>query len=97
MVLTNHESESESFTLATTGDFSASSNCGSGTISANSTCTIAVHFTPSSTSPTLRSGTLTVTDSAPGGSPLGVSLAGSATATNPAPAVAVVSPGAAAA
>ncbi|HEY6446118.1 MAG TPA: Ig-like domain-containing protein [Acidobacteriaceae bacterium] len=97
VVLTNHESEPETFSLATTGDFSTASNCGSGTIAANSTCNLLVTFTPSSTTPTLRTGTLTVTDSAPGGSPLSVGLSGSATATNPAAAVAVVSPGAGAA
>ncbi|MGC2637763.1 MAG: Ig-like domain-containing protein [Acidobacteriaceae bacterium] len=97
VVLTNHESQSETFSLATTGDFSTVSNCSSGTIAANSSCNLLVTFTPSSTSPTLRTGSLTITDSAPGGSPLTVSLTGSATATNPAAAVAVVSPGAGAA
>ncbi|HEX4004971.1 MAG TPA: Ig-like domain-containing protein [Acidobacteriaceae bacterium] len=97
ITLTNHESQAESFTLATTGDYAASSSCGSGIIAAQSTCTIAVHFSPSSTTPTLRTGNLTISSAAPGGSALGVSLAGSATATNPAAAVSVVSPGAGAA
>ena len=102
ITLTNHENESESFTLALTSslsavDFLANSNCPTGVIAANSSCLIYVNFAPSSTSPTTRTGTLTVTDSAPGGSPLTASLTGSATATNPAAAVAVVSPGAGAA
>ncbi len=102
ITLTNHESESETFSLALTSglsaiDFLANSNCSTGVIAANSSCLIYVNFAPSSTSPTTRTGTLTVTDSAPGGSPLTASLTGSATATNPAAAVAVVSPGAGAA
>jgi hypothetical protein len=102
ITLTNHESESESFNLALTSslsavDFLANSNCSTGVIAANSSCLIYVNFAPSSTTPTTRTGTLTVTDSAPGGSPLNASLTGSATATNPAAAVAVVSPGAGAA
>ena len=97
LILTNHESEPETFSLATTGDFTSNSTCSSGTIAANSTCTVSVTFVPSSTNPTLRTGSLTISDSAPGGSPIVVSLTGSATATNPAAAVAVVSPGAGAA
>jgi hypothetical protein len=102
ITLTNHESESESFALALTSslpavDFIDNSNCSAGVIPGNSSCLIYVNFTPSSISPTTRTGTLTVTDSAPGGSPLTASLTGSATATNPAAAVAVVSPGAGAA
>ena len=102
ITLTNHESQSESFSLALTSsltavDFPANSNCPTGVIGANSSCLIYVNFAPSSTTPTARTGSLIVTDSAPGGSPLNVSLTGSATATNPAAAVAVVSPGAGAA
>jgi Big-like domain-containing protein/ASPM-SPD-2-Hydin domain-containing protein len=102
ITLTNHESESESFNLALTSglsavDFLASSNCSTGVIPANSSCLIYVNFAPSSTSPTTRTGKLTVTDSAPGGTALAASLTGSATATNPAAAVAVLSPGAGAA
>jgi hypothetical protein len=97
LVLTNHESESETFTLTPSGDFTANTPCASGVIAANSTCTIFVNFVPSSTTPTARTGSVVVSDSAPGGSPLSVSLTGSATATNPAAAVAVVSPGAGAA
>jgi len=44
-----------------------------------------------------QSGSIVITDSAPGGSALTESLTGAATATNPAAAVAVVSPGAGAA
>ncbi|MGA9977890.1 MAG: Ig-like domain-containing protein [Candidatus Sulfotelmatobacter sp.] len=102
ITLTNHESESESFTLALTSslsavDFLANSNCSTGVIAANSSCLIYANFTPSSNTPSERTGTLTITDSAPGGSPLTASLKGSATATNPPAAVAVVSPGAGAA
>ena len=102
ITLTNHESESETFSLALTSgltavDFLANSNCSTGTIPANSSCLIYVNFAPSSTAPSTRTGTLTVTDSAPGGTALTASLTGSATATNPAAAVAVVSPGAGAA
>jgi hypothetical protein len=105
LTLTNHEAESETFTLGTTGDFSATTNCGSGIIAANSSCLVYVTFTPSSVLPsTTRTGTLTVTDSAPGNvfcpiSPLSgalcpFSLTGSAVATKLPAAVAVVSPGA---
>jgi hypothetical protein len=94
IVLTNHESKSETFTLTPAGDFSASSNCTSGVIAANSSCTIYVLFTPSSVTPTTRTGSLTITHSAANGSPIVATLSGSATATPPAAAVAVVSPGA---
>ncbi len=97
VTLTNHESESETFTLTPSGDFTAASNCATGVIAANSACTIFINFVPSSTTPAARTGSLVIADSAPGGSPLAVSLTGSATATNPAAAVAVVSPGAGAA
>jgi hypothetical protein len=97
IVLTNHETQSETFTLAATGDYAASSNCATGTIAAQSSCNVFVTFTPSSTSPSTRAGTLTVTHSAAVGSPIAAPLTGSAIATNPAAAVAVVSPGAGAA
>ena len=96
VTLTNHESESETFTLTPSGPFSASSNC-TGVIAPNSTCTIFVSFSPTSTTPATQSGSVRITDSAPGGSPINLSLTGVATATNPAAAVAVVSPGAGAA
>lgn len=97
IVLTNHESKTETFTLTPTGDFTANSNCPGGTIAANSSCNIFVNFVPSSTNPTSRTGSLSIAHSAAIGSPLTIGLAGSATATNPAAAVAVVSPGAGAA
>lgn len=95
ITLTNHETQSETFSLATTGDYTANSNC-LGVITANGgTCLIFISFTPSSVTPSpTRTGTLTVTDSAPGGSALVANLTGSATATPPPAAVSVVSPGA---
>jgi hypothetical protein len=100
ITLTNHETESETFTLGTTGDFSATSNCGTGTmpIAANSTCLVFVTFTPSSVLPsTTRTGRLTVTDTAPGSPTPSASLTGSAVATKLPAAVSVVAPGAGAA
>ncbi len=109
ITLTNHESQSETFSLAAVGslaagDYQASSNCVGGVIAANSSCLIYVNFTPTSVTPsTTRGGTLTIANSAtngaaaPGASPISAPLTGSATATPPAAAVAVVSPGAGAA
>jgi len=98
ITLTNHESQSETFTLTPTSNFTATSNCASGTIAANSSCGISVDFAPSTTvTPGAVSGSLTVEHSAAVGSPLAVSLTGSASTTNPPAAVAVVSPGAGAA
>jgi hypothetical protein len=100
ITLTNHETESETFSLGTTGDFSATSNCGTGTmpIAANSSCLVYVTFTPSSVLPsTTRPGTLIVTDTAPGGPAPSISLTGSAVATKLPAAVSVVAPGAGAA
>jgi hypothetical protein len=97
ITLTNHETESETFSLGTTGDFSATSNCGTGTmpIAANSSCLVYVTFTPSSVLPsTTRTGTLIVTDTAPGGPQPSISLTGSAVATKLPAAVSVVAPGA---
>jgi hypothetical protein len=96
MTLINHESESESFSLTPSGPFSATTNCTTGTIAANSSCTLYVNYSPTTVTPPTQSGSITVNDSAPGGSPLVLSLTGTASATNPAAAVAVVSPGAAA-
>jgi hypothetical protein len=100
ITLTNHETESETFSISAVGslaaaDYSATTNCSSGVIAANSSCTINVRFSPTSITPsTTRGGTLSVTNSAPGGSTLTASLTGSAIATNPPAAVASVSPGA---
>jgi methionine-rich copper-binding protein CopC len=94
-VLTNHESKSETFTLTPAGDFKASTNCPMGIIAANSTCNIYTSFAPSATG--TRNGTVTIADSAAGGSPLVMQLTGSGTATNPGAAIAVISPGAGAA
>ncbi|MGD0832017.1 MAG: choice-of-anchor D domain-containing protein, partial [Terracidiphilus sp.] len=96
ITLTNHEVQQETFTLGTTGDFTASSNCTGGIIAANSSCFVYVTFTPSSVLPsTTRTGTLTIANAAAGTSttwvtPVTGPLSGSATATNPAPAVSVV-------
>ncbi len=95
IVLTNHENQSESFTLTPAGNFQATSNCASGVIAAHSTCTLSVNFAPSATAtPGPLSGSLTVMHTAAVGSPLVVQLLGSASTTNPPAAVAVVSPGA---
>jgi len=95
LTLTNHESQPETFTLAATTNFTASSNCNTGTIAANSSCMISVAFAPAPlATPGPVTGSLTIAHSAPVGSPLTVSLTGSATTTNPPAAVAVVSPGA---
>ena len=99
VALTNNEIQPETFALGLTStlgvvDYTDGSNCPGGVIAAKSSCVININFTPSSTTPTTRTGSLTVTDSAPGGLPLTVSLTGSATATNPPAAVSVVSPGA---
>ena len=95
VTLTNNESKSESFTLTPSGPYSATTNCTTGTIAANSSCNIYTSFSPTTTTPPSQSGSVTVTDSAPGGKPLVLSLTGAASATNPAAAVASVSPGAA--
>ncbi len=92
VTLTNHETQSETFSLATAGQFAANSNCGSGVIAALSTCNISINFEPTSTG--ALSGSVIVTDSAPGGTPLAINLAGSGSTTNPPAAVMVVSPGA---
>jgi hypothetical protein len=94
ITLTNNEAQSETFSLAASGDFSANTNCTNGVIAANSKCNLFVTFTPASTNPSTRTGTLAITHSAANGSPINASLTGSATATPPQPAVAVVSPGA---
>jgi hypothetical protein len=95
VTLTNHESKSESFTLIPSGPFSASTNCTTGTISANNSCNIYVNYSPTTVTPPTQGGSITVSNTAADGSPLVLSLTGTASATNPAPAVAVVSPGAA--
>jgi hypothetical protein len=92
ITLTNHESKAESFTLTPSGDFTATSNCPSGAIAQNSSCVVSVFFVPSAAGP--RSGSLNIAHTAAIGSPLGVSLTGSGSTTNPPAAVAVVSPGA---
>ncbi|MFZ0760959.1 MAG: choice-of-anchor D domain-containing protein [Candidatus Sulfotelmatobacter sp.] len=58
--------------ISATGDFAQSNNCG-GSVSAGSSCTINVTFTPSA--PGARDGALTVGSNAPGG-PQTVSLSG---------------------
>jgi hypothetical protein len=100
ITLTNHETEPETFSVSAIGslaaaDYTASTNCATGVIAAQSTCLIYVNFTPTSITPSpTRGGTLSVPNSAPGGSTITASLTGSAIATPPPAAVAVVSPGA---
>ncbi|HEY5329958.1 MAG TPA: Ig-like domain-containing protein [Acidobacteriaceae bacterium] len=92
LVLTNHESQPETFALNLPGDYTANSSCSSGTINANSTCTISVSFAPSLTAGNgPDSGTLSIPHSAAIGSPLAVSLTGSV--GTPQAAVAEVQPG----
>jgi hypothetical protein len=104
ITLTNNETQVETFSLTASGDYSATTNCTSGVIAAKTSCLIYVTFTPSSVTPsTTRTGTLTIANSAANGtyaagtSPVTAPLTGSATATPPAAAVSVVSPGAGAA
>ncbi|HZQ70072.1 MAG TPA: choice-of-anchor D domain-containing protein [Terriglobales bacterium] len=73
VTLTNNQSVSLSITsIATSGDYSQTNTCGT-SIGANSSCTISVVFTPTTTG--TRTGTLTVTDNGPG-SPQTASLTG---------------------
>jgi hypothetical protein len=58
--------------IATTGDFSQTNNCGT-TVAVNASCTISVTFTP--TTINTRTGTVVVTDNAPA-SPQTVALTG---------------------
>ncbi len=96
--LTNHEVQSETFTLSPSANFTATSTCGNGVIAAQSTCLVSVVFAPSASAPQgTITGTLTVANSAPNGSPLNLPLFGSAISTNPAPAISVISPSAGAA
>ncbi len=101
ITLTNHETEQETFSVAAVGslaagDYSASTNCATGVIAAQSTCLIYVTFcSPTSITPSpTRGGTLSIPNSAPGGSTVTAPLTGSAIATPPPAAVSVVSPGA---
>lgn len=109
IVLTNHETQPETFSLVTAGNFKASSSCAGGVIPANipgntPTCNIYVSFAPDAgaTAGPLT-GSLTINNSAAngsvaaGGSPLSLPLTGSASTKNPPAAVATVSPAAGAA
>jgi hypothetical protein len=61
VVITNYRGEALSFTTSVSNsDFQRSNNC-SGSVAAQSTCTITVSFTPSAGSATTRTGNLTVT------------------------------------
>jgi len=93
ITLTNHEAQSETFSLAPIGDFTVvANNCPSGTISANSSCILSLAFAPSATAPSgADSGSLKITNSAAVGSPLTVPLTGSVGAQQAA--VAQVTPG----
>lgn len=92
VTLTNHESQSETFSIGVTGQFTAVSNCPGGVIAANSSCLIVTNFVPTTSGPI--NGSLNVTHSAANGSPIGLSLSGSGITNNPAGAVTTVSPGA---
>ena len=94
VTLTNNETQSETFSIALNGDFTLAGNsCSNGTIAAQSSCIISVNFAPRAAAPNGPDhGSLVISDSAPGGSPLTVSLSGSVGI--PQPAVAVVTPGA---
>jgi hypothetical protein len=65
--------------IAVSGDFAETNNCGTG-VAAGANCTITVTFTPTATG--ARSGTLSVSDNAPG-SPHTVSLTGTGDPTGP--------------
>jgi hypothetical protein len=97
VTLFNNESQQESFTPTTSGDYTVTTNCTTGVIAAHSSCNLNVSFAPSSVTPSERDGTLTITHTAAVGSPITVGLTGSAIATPPQAQVAVVSPGAGAA
>ncbi len=73
VTLTNNQSVSLTITsITTSGDYSQTNNCGS-SLNANSSCTINVVFTPTTTG--TRTGTLTVNDNGPG-NPQTASLTG---------------------
>jgi Beta-propeller repeat/Abnormal spindle-like microcephaly-assoc'd, ASPM-SPD-2-Hydin len=76
VTLTNSGAASLSITsIATTGDFSQTNNCGT-TVAAGASCSISVTFTP--TTINARTGTVVVTDNAPA-SPQTVTLTGTGT------------------
>ena len=76
VTLTNTGSAALSITsIATTGDFAQTNNCGS-SVAMGASCTISVTFTP--TTINARTGTVSVTDNAPA-SPQTVSLTGTGT------------------
>ena len=73
VTLTNNQSVSLTITsITTSGDYSQTNNCGT-SLNANSSCTINVVFTPTTTG--TRTGTLTVNDNGPG-NPQTASLTG---------------------
>jgi hypothetical protein len=73
VTLTNNGNTALSITsIAGSGDFGQTNNCGS-SVAPGASCAIQVTFTP--TAPGARTGTLSITDNAPG-SPQSVSLAG---------------------
>lgn len=81
VTLTNSGTASLSITsITTSGDFSQTNTCGA-SLAASSSCTISVKFTP--TAAGTRSGSLSVTDNAPG-SPQTASLTGTGVASGPA-------------
>ena len=80
ITLTNQTSTAMTISsIAATGDFSQTDNCGSG-LSGNGSCTINVTFTPTASG--TRTGTLTVTDNA-SNSPQTATLTGTGTGTVP--------------
>ncbi len=73
VTLSNVSGSSINLTLALSGDYAENDNCGT-SLGANSSCTVSVTFTPTTTG--ARSGSLAITYNA-AGSPQSVSLAGS--------------------
>ena len=78
VTVTNNDSSAASITsIAASGDFAQSNNCGT-SLAANSNCSVSVTFTPTASG--TRTGTLTLTDSA-SNSPQTVSLSGTGAST----------------
>jgi phospholipase C len=79
VTVTNNMTSSLSLTSITvSGDYAQTNNCGT-SLAGLASCAISVTFTPTTTG--TRSGTLTITDSAPIGSPQTVSLTGTGTSS----------------
>ena len=77
MTLTNiSATDVNALAFAITGDYTATSSCGPGTLRAQSSCAVTITFTPTATGP--RTGTLTITSTDPS-SPLTIPLTGDGT------------------